>query len=142
MIAREDVYRIVEALGDGLRPMGGSTLLVTGSNGFLCSYFLDAVAHANDVLLEKPCRVIAMDNFQTGLPERLEHLRDREEIEFVQQDVSLPVQVSGPIDWIIHGASIASPTAYRRMPLETIDVNVNGTRQLLDLARRGARSML
>ena len=142
MIAREDVSRIVEALGDGLRPMSGSTLLVTGSNGFLCGYFLDAIAHANDVLLEKPCRVIAMDNFQTGLPERLEHLRDREEIEFVQQDVSLPVQVSRPIDWIIHGASIASPTAYRRMPLETIDVNVNGTRQLLELARRGARSML
>jgi len=108
----------------------------------MCSYFLEAIAHANDVLLEQPCHVIAIDNFRTGLPERLDHLRDREEIEFVQQDVSLPLQLTNPVDWIIHGASIASPTTYRRMPLETIDVNVNGTRQLLDLARLGSRSML
>jgi UDP-glucuronate decarboxylase len=39
------------------------------------------------------------------------------------------------VDHVIHGASIASPTWYRRYPLETIDVNVNGTRALLDLAR-------
>jgi dTDP-glucose 4,6-dehydratase/UDP-glucuronate decarboxylase len=46
------------------------------------------------------------------------------------------------VDWIIHGASIASPPVYRRLPLETIDVNVNGTRHMLDLLRRDGRGML
>jgi dTDP-glucose 4,6-dehydratase/UDP-glucuronate decarboxylase len=134
-VVREDAERIVAALGSLLDPLAGSTLLVTGAAGFLCSYFLDAIVAANDAGLRPACRVIGLDNFQSSLPERLEHLRGRPDIELVRHDMRLRWNPPSGVDRIIHGASIASPTFYRRFPLETIDVNVDGTRHLLELAR-------
>jgi dTDP-glucose 4,6-dehydratase/UDP-glucuronate decarboxylase len=76
------------------------------------------------------------------LPERTAHLQERPEFTFLRHNVSTPMEITEPAEWIIHGACIASPSRYRQAPLETIDVNVNGTRHMLDYARRGARSML
>jgi dTDP-glucose 4,6-dehydratase/UDP-glucuronate decarboxylase len=130
-----NVDDIVQGMRDRLSVLRGSTLLVTGASGFLCSYFVETVVALNDAFLDPPCEVLAIDNFRTGLPERLRGLDGRNGISFVQHDVTLPLRLDRKVDWIIHGASIASPTLYRRYPLETIDVNVTGTRQLLELAR-------
>lgn len=93
--------------------------------------------------LNPPCRVLAVDNLRTGVPERLAHLQGSKEFRFLQHDVSVPLELDQPVDWIIHGASIASPTVYRRYPLETIDANVAGTRHMLELARqKRTRGML
>lgn len=138
----EDVESIVNDLKDLFRILSGTSLLVTGAGGFLCSYFVDTVAMLNRVLLTQPCKIIAVDNFQTGLSERLVHLQGREDVCFIKQDLRLPLNLNQPVDWIIHGASIASPKFYRRYPLETIDVNVTGTRQVLEFARRGVHSLL
>lgn len=150
-VIQEDVDIILAGMGETLEALAGTTLLVTGGGGFLCSYFLDTVAALNDRLAAggKPaCRVIAVDNFKTGLPGRVAHLEGRPDFHFIRHDVSRPLDlgahgIGGGVDWIIHGAGIASPTFYRRYPLETIDVNVSGTRHMLDLARReNVRSML
>jgi len=141
-VVHEDARAVVRDLGQALKPLAGSTLLVTGASGFLCSYFLDVVAAANDAGLSPRCSVIGLDNFQSSLPERLDHLRARDDVEFVQHDVRQPYRSRRQADYIVHGASIASPTFYRRFPFETIDVNVNGTRHMLDLARTGTRSLL
>ena len=71
-----------------------------------------------------------------SVSERLAGFEGRPDIRFLQHDVSLPVELDEQADYIVHGASIASPTWYRRFPLETIDANVGGTRNLLELARR------
>lgn len=142
MTIREDGLLVAEEMAQALSPLQGSSLLVTGAGGFLCSYLLDVVAALNDHAFERPCRVVAMDNFRSGLPERIEHLGGRPDIQFLQHDVTLPFPVEGPFEWIVHGAGIASPTFYRRFPLETIDVNVTGLRHCLELARQGARGML
>lgn len=141
-IIREDAQLIVAEMGEALQVLADTTLLITGGGGFLCSYFLDVAATLNDSGMRPPLRVIALDNFRSGLTERIEHLSGRSDIQLVRRDVSAPFQIDEPVDWIIHGASIASPTFYRRFPMETIDVNVNGTRHILDLARRGIKSML
>lgn len=142
-IIAEDVDSIVHALGDRLCRLSGSTLLVTGASGFLCSYFVDTVAALNERGLDPPCRVIAVDNLRTGVPERLAHLESRDDISFLRHDVTLPIDIDRPVDWIIHGASVASPMFYRRYPLETIDVNVTGTRRMLELARQdGIKGLL
>lgn len=138
----EDVKSIVEELGPRLAALSGTCVLVTGASGFLCSYFLDTVAVLNDTGLNPSCRVVAVDNLKTGLSQRLAHLAGRKDMRLLQHDVTLPLILDQPVDWIIHGASIASPTLYRRFPLETIDTNVTGTRRMLDLARQNARSML
>lgn len=133
-VIEEDVRRIVEDVGPALKPLEGTTLVVTGGNGFLLSYLLDSAAYANDHLLHKPVKVVCLDNSVTGRAARTEHLARRPEFRFVSHDVSKPLDLEGPADWIVHGASIASPTFYRQKPLETIDVNVNGTWRMLDLA--------
>lgn len=142
-IISEDVDSIVHALGSRLPRLAGSTLLVTGASGFLCSYFVDTVAALNERGLDPPCHVIAVDNLRTGVPERLAHLESRSDISFLRRDVILPLDIDQHVDWIIHGASVASPMFYRRFPLETIDVNVTGTRRMLELARRdGIKGLL
>jgi UDP-glucuronate decarboxylase len=131
-----DVDRIIQGMEDRLDRLRRSTLLVTGASGFLCSYFVETVAALNDGFMDPPCELVAVDNFRTGLPDRLRELDGRRGISFLQHDVTLPLRLDRNVDWIIHGASIASPTFYRRYPLETIDVNVTGTRRLLELARQ------
>ena len=133
----EDVERIVDELWTPLQGLAGSTVVVTGARGFLCSYFVDTLAALNDRGLNPPCHVIAIDNLKAGDNQRLAHLNGRSDIESLDRDVSKPVQLDRRVDWIIHGASLASPSFYRRFPLETIDVNVWGTRHFLDLARDG-----
>src|SRR5262245_37032779 len=142
-IIREDAQRVVSGLAEVLQGLSGTTVLITGVGGFLCSYLLDVLAAFNLSGRAAPCRVLALDNFRTGLPERIRHLEADDHIRFARRDVSQPFRPHEPVDRIVHGASIASPTFYRRFPLETIDFNVNEIRHLLELARQGGvRSLL
>ncbi len=142
-IIHQDIENTCAALSNALLPLAGSTLLVTGGSGFVCSYLLDTVARLNDCSFPEPCRVISVDNLRTGVPQRVRHLVGRPDFRFVDHDVSEPLALGERVHWIIHGAGIASPTFYRRYPLETIDVNVTGTRRMLDLARdQQVRSLL
>lgn len=137
----EDARLVAENHAARLRPLAGSTVLLTGAGGFLGSYLLDVLL-ALGRESGRPCRVIAVDNFQVGLPDRVAHLENEPRVEFLTHDVTQPLSLDGGVDWIVHAASIASPTFYRRLPLETIDVNVNGTWRMLELARAGVRGML
>ncbi len=130
-----DLDDIVERSAAELRRLEGKTVLVAGGAGFLPSYLVDTLAHANERLLETPCRVISTDNMLTGLSSRLAHLADRDDVVLLQHDITEPLALDERVDYIVHAASVASPTWYRQYPLETIDVNVGGTRNLLDLAR-------
>ena len=142
-IVREDCKTIVDSLGGRLDGLAGSRLLVTGANGFLCSYLVDAVALWNEGSGQPPCQIIAMDNLLTGTNQRLAHLQSREDVTILAHDVTEPFPDLGNVDRIVHGASIASPITYRRHPLATLDANIGGTRNALELAREsGARGVL
>ncbi|HJQ34116.1 MAG TPA: NAD-dependent epimerase/dehydratase family protein [Pyrinomonadaceae bacterium] len=129
-----DVDEIIERVGDAFQKLSGTTLLVTGANGFLCSYFVDTVAALNDKVLKQRCHVVALDNYKVGLPSRLAHLGGRDDITFLRHDIAQPLDIERA-DWVIHGASIASPVFYRQYPLETISANVNGMWHLLEMSR-------
>lgn len=141
-VIREDAQLVAQRFGEQLRPLAGSTVLLTGASGFLGSYLLDVLAGLNRHAGWAPCRIIAVDNLQVGLPDRVRHLADEPGVEFRTHDVTTPLTLKSPVDWIVHAASIASPAFYRRFPLETIDVNVNATWRMLELARAGARGMV
>jgi len=142
-VVREDARAVVETLAAPLEALEGTTFLVTGAAGFLCATVLDVVAEFNRSAARRPCRVIGLDNFKTGLPDRLEHLASDPSFRFVTHDVTQPFDPQEPVDWILHGAGIASPTFYRRFPLETIDVNVGALRRMLDLSgTAGTRGIL
>ncbi len=142
-IIRADVQAIAEELGGALAPLAGATLLITGGSGFLCSYLLETIAYLNDSVWDKPCRLISVDNLRSGVAHRVAHLAGRREFRFIDHDVSQPLRLEEPVQWILHGAGIASPTFYRKYPLETVDVNVAGARAMLELARNSSvRSIL
>lgn len=142
-VIEEDLDRVVARAATGLHRLAGKTVLVTGAAGFLLSFVVDALVHANDTLLEEPCRVVGVDNMIVSDARRISHLAGRPDAVFLEANVVDGVPFADTVDYVIHGASIASPTLYRRYPLETIDVNVGGTRRLLELAReRGASFLL
>jgi UDP-glucuronate decarboxylase len=111
-------------------------ILVTGGAGFIGSHLVER-------LLIEGHHVVAVDNFLTGVPENLDHLREREGFAFLPQDMSQPLRdelVDDDFDRIYNLASPASPKGYYRYPIETLLVNSQGTYHALELARRhGAR---
>jgi len=133
-IIREDCQRICDEMAPMLSALGGKRILITGASGFLCSYFVDLADAFNDRNPDTPLEVVALDNFISGWPKRLDAYRDNPHVRVVEHDVAKPFEPDGHVDFIVHGASIASPIYYRKHPLETIDVNVNGTWNMLRLA--------
>ena len=127
--------RVAKRLGDDRRKQfEGKTVLITGANGFLGQYFLEAFVYLNKSVLKTPCEIVAADSHITNTTtnDSLGVLPYR----FLLQDVSKPFPVEEKPDYILHAAGIASPMYYRRFPLETIDVATLGTRSMLDLARK------
>lgn len=134
-IVESDLDRICAEASDALARLRGASILVAGGEGFLPSYVVDALLHANDGGLDPPCRVVCVDNRSTADPGRLARRTGRSDFLLIEHDVTRPLEFDVAIDYVVHGASIASPSWYRARPLETIDVNVRGTRRLLELAR-------
>lgn len=128
-----DLDEILTSAAGPLRALSGGTLLVTGAGGFLAAYMCEVVAAANDRLLERPIALRCIDNFVTGLPERLAGLAGRPDVEIVNASV-VGLEELGA-DRVVHMASIASPPVYRAKPIETVEVNVLGTWRVLELAK-------
>ena len=101
--------------------------LVTGGAGFLGS-------HLCERLLAEGHEVICMDNLDTGSLQNIEHIRGAG-FEFVNRDVTEFIEVSGPVDYVFHLASPASPIDYLRLPLHTLKVGSYGTHNALGLAK-------
>ncbi|RVU16706.1 SDR family oxidoreductase [Streptomyces antnestii] len=111
-------------------------IAVTGGGGFLGSHLCEALLRRGDA-------VVCLDNFSTGRPENIAHLRKFPAFEFIHSDVSVAADVPGPLDAVAHLASPASPPDYLRLPLETLAVGSRGTENALELARRNhARFLL
>jgi len=101
--------------------------LVAGGAGFLGS-------HLCEYLLKKGHEVICMDNLSTGSTVNIEHLQG-ERFKFVKHDVTEYIYVAGPIDYVLHFASPASPVDYLQMPIQTLKVGALGTHKALGLAK-------
>ena len=112
------------------------TSIITGAAGFLGS-------HLADRLLARGHAVIAYDNLVTGSLDNLAHLAGCEHFHFVRQDVTQPLSVSGPVDYVWHFASPASPVDYLELPIQTLKVGSLGTLNALGLAKaKNARFLL
>lgn len=142
-IIEEDITEIFSEISDDLQQLAGATLLISGGAGFIGAYFLDVIDYANKHALKSPCKVYCIDNFITGFPERVAHLRNSPNITVINSDICAPIILRDNVDLVIHAAGIASPTYYRLHPIETADVAVGGLRNLLDFARKNTiRSFL
>jgi len=110
--------------------------VVTGGAGFLGS-------HLCARLLDLGCEVVCLDNLITGDTENVAALARGTRFSLIEHDVSRFIAVDGPIDYVFHFASPASPDDYHRWPIPTLKVGTLGTHNVLGLARaKGARVML
>jgi len=111
------------------------TSVVTGGAGFLGSHLCEA-------LLARGHRVLCVDNLETSSLQNIDHLRD-DGFVFLHHDVTRHIDVPGPVDFVFHFASPASPIDYLRLPLHTLKVGAYGTHNALGLAKvKRARFLL
>ena len=103
-------------------------VLITGAAGFLGS-------HLCDKFIQEGYEVIGMDNLLTGSLSNIEHLYPLKEFSFYHHDVSKFIHIPGPLDYILHFASPASPIDYLKMPIQTLKVGSLGTHNCLGLAK-------
>jgi nucleoside-diphosphate-sugar epimerase len=137
-IVKNDLNYIMGSIGVELNKLEGKDILITGGAGFLGFYLIQSLIYWNDCNKDKdPISVWIYDNFIRGKPSWIPILEKRKDIHIGLYDVSAPFQKSNAqYSHIIHAASIASPTYYRLHPIETMDANVQGLRNLLEYALR------
>ena len=110
-------------------------VVITGAAGFIGS-------HLAETLLDRDCSVIGIDNLLTGDTANINHLANRD-FTFIKHDVTNYIYIDGPVDFVLHWASPASPIDYLELPIPTLKVGALGTHKALGLAKaKGARFVL
>ena len=102
-------------------------VVITGAAGFIGS-------HLSETLLDRGFTVVGIDNLLTGDLANIAHLRDRD-FQFIRHDVTNFIDVDGPVDYVLHWASPASPIDYLELPIQTLKVGSLGTHKALGLAK-------
>ncbi len=116
--------------------MASPTSVVTGGAGFLGS-------HLSDRLLAEGHRVIVLDNLLTGNTDNIAHLAGNRNFTFIHHNVTEYIYLPGPVDYVFHFASPASPIDYLELPIQTLKVGSLGTHNALGLAKaKGAKFLL
>src|SRR5678815_395933 len=102
-------------------------VVITGAAGFIGS-------HLAETLLDRGYAVIGIDNLLTGDTANISHLINRP-FTFIKHDVTNYIYIDGPVDYVLHWASPASPIDYLELPIPTLKVGALGTHKALGLAK-------
>jgi dTDP-glucose 4,6-dehydratase len=102
-------------------------VVITGAAGFIGS-------HLAETLLDRGYSVVGIDNLVTGDVANIAHLTNRD-FEFIKHDVTNYIYLDGPVDYVLHWASPASPIDYLELPIQTLKVGALGTHKALGLAK-------
>lgn len=135
-VVSSDFEYMCHRLREEFASLSGTRLLITGGGGFLGYYLVQVILHWNSTRgTGTPVQLTVYDNFVRGVPAWLSALSGNSHLAVVKHDMARPLPPAiGDFDYIIHAASIASPTYYRKHPIETMDANVHGLRSLLEYA--------
>ncbi len=136
-VINADMDYICHEAAESLTKMKGKRLLLTGGAGFLGYYLTLAILHWNrKQKTEDKVSIFLLDNFIRGVPGWIELIEKEPDSNVQTHDITEPLpQNIDTVSYIIHAASIASPTYYRIYPIETMDANINGLRYLLDYCK-------
>jgi nucleoside-diphosphate-sugar epimerase len=137
-VVEKDLEYISNNLKEEFTCLSGKNLLLTGGAGFLGYYLVQSILYWNRKADKaQHIKLTVYDNYIRGVPGWLMKLEGDKNLNLVKHDITGPLPTNiGDFSYIIHGASIASPTYYRKYPIETMDANVNGLRILLEYFRQ------
>jgi UDP-glucuronate decarboxylase len=126
-----------DRLEPDLAKLAGRRVLITGGAGFLGYYLVQALQHWNrSARSAQTISLTVLDNYIRGVPSWLQEANG-DGLRLLTHDITQPLPDGvGDVDYVIHAASIASPTYYRQHPIATMDANVTGLRLLLERARQ------
>ena len=133
-IITSDICHIVDQITYFSDNFSGKNIIITGARGFLGRYFIETFNLLNEKFLENPIKIIALDNLITS-GKSGEEFPSYRNVEFIKHNVIKYFDSSEKVDFIIHAAGIASPFYYRAYPLETLEVAITGTKNMLQLAK-------
>ena len=136
-IIKNDITSIINSLENGVFKLNEKTILFAGGGGFLGFYFLNFFER---LIIESKInlKVIFIDNFVSSSKSFKNENKQSQNFKFLQMDICNPeiLNLNYKIDYIVHAAGIASPHYYRLKPMETLDVSINGSKNLLELAKK------
>ncbi len=135
-IIQQDAQDVIRLVGKRMEKLAGKTIAITGANGVVGSYLVEVLHVFNKHTAQRPSRIIAITHHPVSPISRLGHLLGEKDISFVFGDVTKPIRLPFRPDYIIHSASYASPKLYLAKPIETMEANSIGTKQMLELAKR------
>jgi UDP-glucuronate decarboxylase len=104
-------------------------MLVTGGAGFLGSWICET-------LIAMGAYIMCVDNFASGRKENIQHLTEHERFRFIKHDISTPLPVDAPIDYVLHMASRASPFEFEHYPIQILKANTMGVLVALGIAKK------
>jgi len=112
------------------KSLEGKTILITGGNGFLGKYLVEIFSKYNQFLTKKIELIVYDINLKNNSYKKKNNIR------YIKKDVSEKIIIKKKIDIILHAAGIASPYYYRKKPINTLDVAINGTKNCLEIAKK------
>ena len=135
-IIKKDAKYIIDCIGHDINKFSGKKILLTGGTGLIGQSFLALFAYLNDYYFKSKCSVVSLQRNFKKIKWSKEYLVYRDDIKFVDYDVSKKYQDDINYDFIIHAAGMSAPTFFKSNPTGTIDVNVDGIRWILDLSTK------
>lgn len=111
-----------------------SSILITGSTGLICSSIIDELLVLNE-LFDYNIRIYACARSQTSINKRFEKYKDNKNLIYIQYDANENLDFDFKVDYVIHGASNASPELYVKEPVETMLSNIFGMKNLLEFSK-------
>ena len=133
LVDREDIIYITDK-GLPWESLTNCTILVSGANGFLPSFMIETLLYLND-RYDKNIKIFALVRDKKKASIRFRRYLNRKDFKFIVQDICSPITVESQVDYIIHAASPANSESYKKDPVGTVDANILGTRNFLELAR-------
>ncbi len=133
-IVRADLRALQDSFEES-EPLRDRKVLITGGAGFIGSWICD-------LLTSQGARVICLDDMSTGKPKNIVHLKKSAHFQFLRSDVAKRRQANVKCDLVLHLASHPSPEEYQAHPVETALANSEGTRNMLETARKNDAAFL
>lgn len=132
-IVKEDIQDIISSCSSNLliNKLSNKTILITGSSGMIGSYFVYTILELNETYNANiKLKLVVRDENKLD-----DYVKYNSYVEIIVQDVIDKLNINGPVDYIIHAASPASPKIMSKYPVETNLANTIGTANTLKLAK-------